>query len=102
MFASRFVNAMHREVEQWSKNLSALNEVLDEWLTCQRDWMYLEPIFSVADIQKQLPQEWTMFAGVDRFWKDFMRKVSADRKVLTLVRRGMALSVCVVCLSHDA
>ena len=35
--------------------LGILSEVLDEWLACQRSWMYLENIFGAEDIQKQLP-----------------------------------------------
>eukprot|EP00605_Chrysophyceae_sp_TOSAG23-4_P001498 GSChrysophyteH1.ASY1.ANO1.1642.1 assembled CDS len=30
-------------------------ETLDEWQTCQRNWMYLEVIFGSADIIRQLP-----------------------------------------------
>ena len=34
-----------------------LSEVLDEWLACQRSWMYLENIFGAEDNQKQLPAD---------------------------------------------
>ena len=36
-------------------------ETLDEMLTCQRNWMYLETIFSAPDIQRQLPAESKIF-----------------------------------------
>ena len=47
----------------------------DEWLTCQRNWLYLESIFSAPDIQRQLPAEAKMFMTVDKSWKEIMRKV---------------------------
>lgn len=47
----------------------------DEWMTCQRNWLYLESIFSAPDIQRQLPAEAKMFLTVDKSWKEVMRKV---------------------------
>ena len=48
----------------------------DEWLNCQRSWLYLESIFSAPDIQRQLPSEAKMFMQVDKSYKDVMRKVN--------------------------
>ena len=50
--------------------------VQDEWLNCQRSWLYLESIFSAPDIQRQLPSEAKMFMQVDKSYKDVMRKVN--------------------------
>ena len=47
----------------------------EEWLNCQRNWLYLESIFSAPDIQHQLPNEAKMFIQVDKSWKDIMRRV---------------------------
>ena len=40
--------------------------IQDEWLTCQRNWLYLESIFSAPDIQRQLPSEAKMFMQVSQ------------------------------------
>jgi hypothetical protein len=61
ILASRFVGGIRTEVEEWEKKLSLLSEMLDEWLACQRAWMYLENIFGAEDIQKQLPAESSKF-----------------------------------------
>jgi len=53
-----------------------INFFQDEWLTCQRNWLYLESIFSAPDIQRQLPAEAKMFMIVDKSWKEIMRKVN--------------------------
>ncbi|KAJ3032226.1 Dynein heavy chain 6, axonemal [Rhizophlyctis rosea] len=71
---SRFIGPIKAEVDRWDKQLSLFAETLDAWLTCQRNWLYLESIFSAPDIQRQLPDEARMFATVDRSWKDVMRK----------------------------
>jgi len=39
-------------VEDWSRKLKLFARTLDEWLLCQRNWLYLESIFSAADIQR--------------------------------------------------
>lgn len=45
-------------------------------MNCQRNWLYLESIFSAPDIQRQLPAEAKMFMTVDKSWKEIMRKVA--------------------------
>ncbi|KAJ3415371.1 Dynein heavy chain 6, axonemal, partial [Chytridiales sp. JEL 0842] len=75
---SRFIGPIKSEVERWDKQLVLFSETLEAWMTCQRNWLYLESIFSAPDIQRQLPDEARMFSQVDRTWKDVMRKVSRN------------------------
>jgi dynein heavy chain, axonemal len=49
--------------------LKLFGETLEEWMACQRTWIYLESIFSATDIQRQLPAEYRMFLTVDKSWK---------------------------------
>ena len=69
MAFSAFKKPFAERIDQWAATLMLVSEVLDEWLKVQRSWMYLEPIFSSADIQKQLPTEYKRFAGVDKNWR---------------------------------
>ncbi|KAJ3192063.1 Dynein heavy chain 6, axonemal [Irineochytrium annulatum] len=75
---SRFLGPIKNEVDKWDKQLTLFAETLDAWLICQRNWLYLESIFSAPDIQRQLPDEARMFSQVDRSWKDAMRRVSRN------------------------
>ena len=68
ILSSRFVGGIRNEVEKVERNMSLFSETLDEWLNVQKNWMYLESIFSAPDIQRQLPQEAKMFLQVRCFW----------------------------------
>jgi len=75
MMGSRFVRGIRDRVETWETKIRLASDTIDEWLQVQRGWMYLESIFSAEDIQKQLPTESAKFKGVDKFWKDTLKKV---------------------------
>jgi hypothetical protein len=51
----------------------------DEWLFCQRSWLYLKPILSAPGIQRQLPNESKIFIIVDRSFKEVMQKTAKVR-----------------------
>ncbi|XP_063314781.1 dynein axonemal heavy chain 6 [Pelobates fuscus] len=74
--SSRYIGPIRPRVEELQRQLSLFNQTLEEWLTCQRNWLYLESIFSAPDIPRQLPAEAKMFLQVDKSWKEVMRKVN--------------------------
>lgn len=91
MMGSRFIAGVREEVEAWDRRLSLLSDTLDEWIMCQKQWMYLETIFSAEDIQRQLPAEASKFAAVDRRWKDIMFRTNANPLVIASVEGGEEL-----------
>ncbi|CAL1541921.1 unnamed protein product [Lymnaea stagnalis] len=74
--SSRHVGPIKSQVDEWLRDLDVFGKTLEEWLNCQRSWLYLESIFSAPDIQRQLPSEAKMFLQVDKSFKDVMRKVN--------------------------
>ena len=76
MLGTRYVSEIRADVEAWQVKLVLISDIIDEWLTCQRQWMYLENIFNAEDIQKQLPSETADFIKVDKFWKETMLKAN--------------------------
>uniref|UniRef100_A0A0G4I0U0 Uncharacterized protein n=1 Tax=Chromera velia CCMP2878 TaxID=1169474 RepID=A0A0G4I0U0_9ALVE len=73
---SRYVGPIRESVEKLQRQLLVFQETLDEWLSVQRNWMYLESIFSQPDIKKQLPQEAQKFGQVDMDWKKLMKETN--------------------------
>jgi len=55
--------------------------VLEEWLSCQRSWLYLEPIFSSEDINRQLPVEANRYQKMERTWRKVMKGAFDNRQV---------------------
>ncbi|KDO23904.1 hypothetical protein SPRG_20887 [Saprolegnia parasitica CBS 223.65] len=72
VLASRFVEPVRDEALALHRRLLLFQETLDEWLTCQREWIYLESIFMAPDIQRQLPQEAQAFGTINTFWKELL------------------------------
>ena len=83
ILGSRFCAPIRFEVTRWQKKLVLLSDTLDEWLQCQRQWMYLETIFSAADIQRQLPGESKRFFEVDKSFRQIMQATYDVPKAIT-------------------
>lgn len=62
--SSRYVGPIKNQVEDWDRRLALFAKTLDEWVNCQKRWLYLKQIFSTQDIQRQLSQETKIFLQV--------------------------------------
>ena len=90
MRGSRYIGPFIDRITKWEKMLSTLEDLIANWLKVQATWLYLESIFSSADIQKQMPTEAKRFATVDRTWRDVMKETEEDPRVTTIgEKQGM-------------
>ncbi|OON14263.1 ATPase family protein [Opisthorchis viverrini] len=69
MKASRFVRPFEVLVDRWERLLSLIMETLEQLLSVQRQYLYLETIFLGEDIRKQLPKESSAFDAVNMDWQ---------------------------------
>jgi len=79
---SPFKKPFEEEIEQWATALMLVSDTLEEWVKCQGQWMYLQPIFDSPDIMKQLPQETKRFKSVDSTWRQQINVAKASPAIL--------------------
>ncbi|XP_056424426.1 dynein axonemal heavy chain 14 isoform X2 [Hyla sarda] len=72
---SRYCSPIKNTVDEWDRKLNLFSRTMEEWMMCQRNWLYLEQIFLASDIQRQLPAEAKLFAQVDSSWKELMNQI---------------------------
>jgi dynein heavy chain len=51
---SPFKKPFENEIISWNEQLKLMSDVLEEWIKCQGQWMYLQPIFDSPDIAKRI------------------------------------------------
>jgi dynein heavy chain len=91
MMGSPFIKPIQAKCKEWEKRLVTLQLTLEEWILCQRTWMYLEPIFGSEDIMRQMPAEGRRFASVDGMWRKTMQETFDQPQVLEVAKRDNLL-----------
>ncbi|XP_004631750.1 dynein heavy chain 1, axonemal [Octodon degus] len=84
MSFSPYKKPFEQRISSWETKLKLTQEVLEEWLNCQRSWLYLEPIFSSEDINRQLPVESKRYQTMERIWRKIMRNAYENREVINV------------------
>lgn len=84
MTSSPYIAPLKGEALAWEKTLMYIQDLLDEWLLVQRDWMSLSPVFASEDIMRQMPTEGRRFQAVDAVFKSIMTYVVKTPLVLVV------------------
>ncbi|CAK6435519.1 unnamed protein product [Pipistrellus nathusii] len=84
MSFSPYKKPFEQRINSWENKLKLTQEVLEEWLNCQRAWLYLEPIFSSEDINRQLPVESKRYQTMERIWRKIMKNTYENREVINV------------------
>ena len=74
---SPYIKPLEKKCHDWESKLKYAQDLIDEIISCQKNWMYLEPIFTSDDINVQLPTESKRFQGVDSLWRKVMKEFCA-------------------------
>jgi dynein heavy chain len=79
---SAFKGPFEERIDEWNRKLCCTSDVLEVWVAVQRNWLYLQPIFDSADINRQLPTEGKKFSTVDKTWRTTITAAKAKPKVV--------------------
>jgi dynein heavy chain, axonemal len=79
---SAFKGPFEERIDEWNRKLCCVSDTLEAWVAVQRNWLYLQPIFESADINRQLPQEGKKFSTVDKGWRNTMTNAKNNAKVI--------------------
>ncbi|XP_009915551.2 dynein axonemal heavy chain 1 [Haliaeetus albicilla] len=91
MSFSPFKKPFEERMNTWENKLKMTQDVLEEWLNCQRSWLYLEPIFRSEDIKRQLPLESQRYQAMDKDWRNIMKNANENPEVISLCPDPMLL-----------
>lgn len=72
-----FVKNFYDKMLELERTVKGVVEILQEWLCFQRNWIYLENIFSLEEIQKQLDKETKKFQLLDAFFRTVVKAFEA-------------------------
>lgn len=71
-------------INEWKACLILVSNVIEEWIKVQRQWMYLEPIFSSEDIKTQLPIESKRFDLVNTTYRKTLAAALTSPQIITM------------------
>eukprot|EP00949_MAST-11_sp_MAST-11-sp1_P002809 g2809.t1 len=91
MRLSPYIKPIEKQAKAWERKLLYLQELLEEWMACQRSWLYLHPVFGSDDIVTQLPQESHRFGFVDALWMSTMSETAEHPSVMGIAGNAKLL-----------
>eukprot|EP00106_Octopus_bimaculoides_P016653 XP_014784095.1 PREDICTED: dynein heavy chain domain-containing protein 1-like [Octopus bimaculoides] len=91
MLNSSILGEMQAEVEVLATALHQIEEITHLWVTAQNKWMYLIKVFEKPSFIKEFDLQATTFEfSVHNKFKEWMRVVNADPKVMSVCPKSMS------------
>jgi len=86
MKMSPYYKTFEEDASSWEEKLNRVHVLFDVWIDVQRQWVYLEGIFSgSADIKHLLPVETQRFANINSEFMGVMKKVYKSPYVIDVL-----------------
>ena len=83
---SPYYKEFEEEASSWEDKLNRVHVLFDVWIDVQRQWVYLEGVFTGnADIKHLLPIESSRFANINSEFMNVLKKVYRSPQVLEVL-----------------
>ncbi|OEH75824.1 hypothetical protein cyc_04028 [Cyclospora cayetanensis] len=94
MLHNPYIGVLKQKVESWAGKLDSAQQILEELIQLQGQWIKLQGVFSNMEILEQLPEESELFEHVDSFWRAYLRKIrSKAASLITVVEEEGLLEI---------
>ena len=100
--STRHVKPFQNDIDYWETSIGRISELCDGLLDVQRQWLYMEGIFTSDDVQRQLPRETADFKHVNMIWQDeIIRKIRENPNALYVATKFSLLNVTLWIITID-
>jgi dynein heavy chain 1 len=83
---SPYYKEFEEEASSWEDKLNRVHVLFDVWIDVQRQWVYLEGVFTGnADIKHLLPMESSRFQNINSEFLSVMKKVARQPNVMDIL-----------------
>ena len=88
VYGSRYLKDMRTAATNKRKEILLLQDTLNEWVKFQKNYIYLESIFSQSEMRKSLAQEGKEFEeNVNKQYKQNIKKVITNNSMMQLFKQ---------------